>query len=77
MFAVLPAGLARIHNANPASSIHVQNIFTLPDLLSGIAELNLKWTEIDVLDNYFKKMLQSLMKLPDKCPQSVVYFLNK
>ena len=67
--------MPRIIISKYIASVLPKNIFPLPVLLSGIAALKLKSTEIYLLYNYFKKMLQSLMKLPDKCPQSVVYFL--
>ena len=70
---VLPAGLARRHNANQAAALSVQNSFALPFLLSGKAPLTL--ASNDVLDKHFESILRSLMKLPDKSPDPVVYFL--
>lgn len=75
LFAVLPSGLARRHNANQAASLSVQNTFSLPVLLSGLASLTLNATEVDVLDKHFKDTLRTLMKLPDKTPDPVIYFL--
>ena len=75
LFAVLPSGLARRHNANQAAALSVHNSFSLPVLLSGIAPLTLTSTEVDVLDKHFKNILKSLMKLPDKSPDPVIYFL--
>ena len=75
LFAVLPSGLAQCHNANQAAALSVHNSFSLPVLLSGIAPLTLTSTEVDVLDKHFKNILKSLMKLPDKSPDLVIYFL--
>lgn len=75
LFAVLPSGLARRHNANQAAALSVHNSFALPVLLSGIAPLTLASSEMDVLDKHFKGILKSLMKLPDKSPDPVIYFL--
>ena len=75
MFAVLPAGLAKRHHANQAACLRVQNVCALPVLLSGIAALSLTAPELQALDCHYKKTLQSLMKLPDKCPAPVIYFL--
>ena len=75
LFAVLPAGLARRHNANPAASLKVQSTFALPVLLSGVASLTLNSSEFDVLDKHFKQTLRTLLKLPDKTPEPVIYFL--
>ena len=75
LYAVLAAGVARRHNANPAAGIKVQNTFALPVLLSGIASLTLNASEFLVLDKHFKESLRSIMKLPDKTPDPVIYFL--
>lgn len=43
---VLPAGLARNHSANPAASLRFESLYALLVLLSGVAPLNLKNSEI-------------------------------
>ena len=75
LFAVLQAGLARRHNANQAASLKVQSTFALPVLLSGVASLTLNSAEFDVLDKHFKQTLRTLLKLPDRTPDPVIYFL--
>ena len=75
LFAVLPAGLARRHNTNQAAALSVQKTFSLPVLLSGVASLSLSNAEYDILDKHFRNTLRSLMKLPDKTPEPVIYFL--
>ena len=75
LFGVLPAGLAKHHNTNPAASLRVQNICALPVLLSGLGSLQLAKSEINILEKQYKNTLKCLMKLPDKCPDSVIYFL--
>ena len=75
LFGVLPAGLAKKHNANPAGSLRVQNIYALTVLLSGLASIPLSNSEITILEKHYKNMLRCLMKLPDKCPDPVIYFL--
>ena len=74
LFAVLPAGLARRHNANQAAALSVHNTFSLPVLLSGVAALSLSTGEYNVLDKHFKSTLKALLKLPDKTPDPVIYF---
>ena len=76
LFGVLPAGLARKHNSNPAASLRVQNVYALPVLLSGLGSIQLANSETTDLEKHFKNTLRCLMKLPDKCPDSVVYFLS-
>ena len=75
LFAVRPAGLARRHNTNQAAALSVQNTFSLPVLLSGVACLSLTTSDHNVLDKHFKSTLNRLMKLPDKTPDPVIYFL--
>ena len=75
LFAVLQAGLAKRHNANQAASLKVQSTFALPVLLSGVASLTLNSVEFDVLDKHFKQTLRTLLKLPDRTPDPVIYFL--
>ena len=75
LFGVLPAGLARRHNSNPAASLRIQNVHALPVLLSGLGSIQLANSETTVLEKHYKNTLRCLMKLPDKCPDSVIYFL--
>ena len=75
LFAVLPAGLARRHNANQAAALSVHKTFSLPVLLSGIACLSLTTADHNILDKHFKSTLRRLLKLPDKTPDPVIYFL--
>ena len=75
LFSVLPAGLAENHNSNPGAALKVQALSALPVLLSGMATLCLSSSEINILSLHYKKTLQRLMRLPDKCPDPVVFFL--
>ena len=40
-----------------------------------MARLFINLSEKDVLDKHFKSILSMLMKLPDKYPDPVIYFL--
>ena len=75
LYGVLPAGLARRNNANPAASLRVQNVHALPVLLSGLGSIQLSNPDTNTLEKHYKNTLRCLMKLPDKCPDSVIYFL--
>ena len=46
VYAVLPAGLARGHNGNPAAALRVEAMYGLPVLLSGLASLILGKPEL-------------------------------
>ena len=46
--AVLSAGMARHHRGNPAASLMVEKIYSLPVLLSGVASLTLLEFEMDI-----------------------------
>ena len=72
---ILSAGLARGHRGNPAASLRAEKIYGLPVFLSGTSALNLKPSEISILNQHYKNKLQNLQKLHDKTPDSVVYFL--
>ena len=72
---VLHAGLARDHRGNPAASLRVEKLYGVPVLLSGTASLVLKEAEYNSIDRHYKSVLQGLLKLHDKTPDAVVFFL--
>ena len=76
LFAILPVGLAKAHRSNPAASLIAFQIYCTPVLLSGIASLCLKSSDISLLDQHFKVNIQRLQKLRDKTPHCVVMFLG-
>ena len=76
LFSVLPAGLARNHNANPAASLRVESLYALPVLLFGIAPLILLASEIKIIHFHHKKTLRNLQKLPFGTPEPVIMFLG-
>ena len=75
LFAVLPAGLAKDHNGNPAASIRVEKLYGIPVLLSGLSALVFTKTEQASLDHHYKLSLERLLRLHKATPPSVVYFL--
>ena len=75
LFSLLPAGLALGHHANPAACIRAEQLYALPVLLSGVAALVLKKSEVSMLSACYKNTLQRLMKLHEKTPDCAVYFL--
>ena len=75
LFTILPSGLARHHNGNPAASIKVNTIIALPVLLSGVASLTLTQSEVELLNSHHRKTLMNLLKLPMKTPEPVILFL--
>ena len=75
LFAVLPAGIAQHHSSNAAASLHVEKLYGLPVLLSGLAALVLSNAEQDILDHHHKEKLEHLQKLYPKTPAPVVFFL--
>ena len=60
--AVAPSGLGKRRRGNPAATIGNQQLLGNPALLSGIASLLLKKTEIDIMDQHRKKTIQHLQK---------------
>ena len=75
LHAVLPAGLARGHNGNPAASLKVEQLYGLPVLLSGLASLVLSKAELTALDHHYKVSLEQLMRLYPRTPASFVYLM--
>ena len=73
--AVLHQGSARSHRGNPSSSLKLEKIYALPVLLSGLAALDLSAKDLDTIDHYYKECLRNLLKLYEKTPRSVIYFL--
>ena len=76
VYAVLHAGLARGHRANPAATLRVEKLYGLSVLLSGMASLVLSNSEEAILDQHYKVHLQRLLKLNQATPAPVVYFLS-
>ena len=75
VFAVLRAGLAKGHKANPSACLRVESIFGMPVLLSGMSSLILSKAEENMLDLYYKVHIQRLLKLHQSTPAPVVHFL--
>ena len=74
--ALLPAGLAKGHRANPVSTLKAFQTYCLPVLLSGTAALVLRSTEVQLIEQHVKDTLCSLQKLLPGTPPCVVFFLG-
>ena len=74
LHAILPAGLSRRHWGNPAASLKLAQLYRAPVLLSGVASLELSESELDILDGHYLATLQSLIRIHDRTPRSMVYF---
>ena len=75
IFSLLPAGLAYGHLASTAATLKVERMCALPVLLSGMSTLVLSKRDISILSDHFKKILRLIMKLPDRTPEPVIFFL--
>ena len=75
VFALLNAGLARAHRANPAASLRVERLYGIPVLLSGLATMVLAPPELAVIIGNFKQHIEQLLKLHSATPECVVWFL--
>ena len=73
--AVLHVGMSRNHRGNPSASLKVHNLYCSPVLFSGLAPLILTKAEEDLIERHYKNTLLRLMRIPEKTPRSVVYFL--
>ena len=75
LFSILPAGFSLHHHANPAACLRVEQLYALPVLLSGLSALVLTKQETDIISACYKNTLQRLLKLHDRTPDCVVFFL--
>ena len=75
LFSLLPAGLARRHNANPYAGLKIESMYALPVLMSGISTLVLKKSEYNVVMRHHKDSLKRIMKLPADAPDCSVFSL--
>ena len=73
---VIHTGMARGHRGNPASSIHIDKLYAIPVLMSGLATLVLTEAEIKMIDQHQKETLRCLLRLQQNTPRSVIYFMS-
>ena len=72
---ILHTGMARAHRGNPERGLHIDKIYAIPVLMSGLAPLVLSNSEINMIDQHHKETLRCLLRLYPKTPRGVVYFL--
>ena len=75
LFMMLPTGLARNRRLNPAASLRIESVYASPVLFSGMAALNLKKQETEMLHLHLKKVLQYLQRLHDNTPECFINFM--
>ena len=75
MASVLHTGMARGHRGNPAVSLHIENLYGVPVLLSGIAPLVLSNNDVKLVDQHHKETIRNLQRLHMNTPRSVTCFL--
>ena len=75
MRAVLPSGMAQSHRGNPAASLRVHQLYGNSVLFSGLATLVLSQAEVKLVDQHYKQTVQSLQRLHDRTPRSVVLLM--
>ena len=74
--AVLHTGMARGHRGNPAASLHVDQVYGIPVLLSGLGPLVFSKPEFNLVNQHHKEITSNLQRLLPGTPRSVVYFLG-
>ena len=74
--ATLFAGLARSNRGNIAASLKIQQMYGSPVLFSGLSSLVLTSYEINLVDQHFRTVIQSLLKLHPGTPHSFLLFLS-
>ena len=73
--AILHEGLAKGHRANPFLSLKLEKLYALPVLLSGLPSLVLSDKQMNLLESYYRQILNKLLRLHDKTPRVVIYFM--
>ena len=73
--AVLFSGMARGHRGNPAASLHVDQVYGVPVLLSGLGPLVFSKPDLSLVNQHHKEIISNLQRLLPSTPRSVVYFL--
>ena len=73
--AVMHSGIALSHRANPTYSLKVEKLYAMPVLFSGLASLVFSKDEVNLLEKHYLLTIQRLLRLHDKTPRCVVYFL--
>ena len=73
--ALFPAGLARRHRGNPIPALKLAQLYAVPVLLAGLASLVLSQKEMNIIDGHYLKTLQRLLRLHDRSPRSIIYYL--
>ena len=74
--AVLHSGIARGHSQNPASSLHVYQVYGVPVLLSGLGPLVFSKPELSLVIQYHREIISNLQRLLPATPRSALYFLT-
>ena len=68
-------GIAKGQKGNPAYIIRIEKLYATPVLLSGIPTLVLTSKELEMIDLHYINTLRSLLRLSEKTPRSVIFFL--
>ena len=69
MASVLPAGLAKGHQGNPAACLRVHQLYATPRFFSGLAALVLSESEVKIVDQQHLRMLERIQKLHERTPR--------
>ena len=75
VYSLLPLGLGKAHNANPAARVRIERLYGLPILLSGLGSLVLSTAETSLISSHLKIHFERLLSLHSGTPQSVIWFL--
>ena len=75
LHALLPTGIGRSRRGNPAASLRLAQTYATPVLLSGLNSLVLNKAELKILDGHYLSTLQRLLRLHEKSPRSIIYYM--
>ncbi len=75
MYSLMGAGLHGMNGLNPASCLHILNVYVLPILLYGLEILLPSRTELMPLETFYRKTLKQILSIPINTPDAAVYIL--
>ena len=75
LHALLPTGIGWSRRGNPAASLRLAQTYATPVLLSGLNSLVLNKAELKILDGHYLSTLQRLLRLHEKSPRSIIYYM--
>ena len=76
LYSLMSSGLHGNNGLDPATSLHLLNIYVMPILTYGLDVIYINKTQTAVLERFQKKILKQILSLPTTTSDSAVYILS-